>query len=87
MKGMRITKNTLENLYELLKHEEAYSDYLRIDPNHEYTKQADDERRFRAFILMSHLTNELCNMGLFDDHSRFKIIDMLDDVIIRKVKK
>ena len=86
MNEMRVTKNTVENLYEFLSSNKTYADYVKLDLSDEDTKQSDDDRRFRAFILMAHLTNELCGMGLFDDDDRLKIVDMLDDVIIRKVK-
>ena len=84
MEEMRIIKSTLDNLYKLLENHREFVNWTKVDPGDEMTKQADEKRRFYAWILLAYLVNDLHHMGMFDDVTRVKIIDMLDDAIVRK---
>lgn len=84
MEEMRIIKGTLAELYKLLEYQREFVNWTKVDPRDEMTKQADGKRRFHAWMLLAYLVNDLHHMGMFDDDTRLKIIDILDDEIIRK---
>jgi len=84
MEEMRIIKSTLENLYKLLEYHREFVNWTKVDPGDEMTKQANGKRRFYAWILLSYLVNDLHHMGMIDEDTRVKIIDMLDEEIVRK---
>ena len=87
MKDLLIIKNVMNNLHELLVHNKTYADYKSIDSTDEFTNQADYERRFRAWILMAYLVNDLHSMGLFSNDDRLRILNVLDHAIIKEYEK
>ena len=83
MRDLLIVKRVVNDLYELIAHNKSYSDYRELDPSDEFTSQADHDRRFRAWVLISHLVNDLHNMGLFSNDERLTILDLLDKTITK----
>ena len=83
MKDLLIVKRVVNDLYELIAHNKSYSDYRELDPTDEFTNQADYDRRFRAWVLMSHLVNDLHSMGMFGNDERLVILELLDKTITK----
>lgn len=86
MEEMRIIKHTMDNLYSLLGHNRDFTNWTKVDPDDDYAKRSDEKRRFYAWILLAHLVNDLHHMGMFSEDDRLRIIDLLDDIIVRNTK-
>lgn len=79
-----IMHHTMNNLYEFLDRNREFENWKSIEPDDEIAKKADYERRHKAWTLLAYLVNDMHGMGMIDENSRYGIIDMLDDVIIRQ---